>query len=226
MTSNGRVAYVYLVGEGSGPSRLAAALDGHPEIASAGAVALLDRSRLQGLVCSCGCPVGNCPFWVRVLAGLAARNHGVPAGGFFARPEGAANAAQPLAALAEAALDVSGKRVFLDSSGDPAHLGALVRNPLIDLRVVNVVREGGPDGASGLREGLKRRMRELSLDRSLERIPAGRRVDLRIERLERDGPAALAPLFDFLGVGAVEKVGPGFPPASASHMLRIEGGER
>jgi hypothetical protein len=163
--------------------------------------------------------VGDCPFWVRVLAGLAVRNHGVPAGGFFARPRGAAIAAQPLAALAASVLDVSGKRVFLDASGDAANLSVLIRNPLIDLRVVNVMREGG---APGRRERLKQRMRE----RSLERIPAGCRIDLRIDRLEWDDPAVLAPMLDFIGVGAAETTGAEFSPGPAIHMLGVEGSER
>ncbi len=218
MTSDGRVPYVYLAGEGSGPARLAAALDGHPEIASAGAVARLDRRRLKELFCSCGCKVGGCPFWVRVLAGLAVRNYGVPAGGFFGRTRGAVNAEQPLAALAASALDISGKRVFLDASGNAAHLSVLIRNPLIDLRVVKVERGSAP----GLWEGLKRPMRE----RSLAQIPAGRRIDLRIETLEQDDPAELASMLDSLGVGAAVRTGAGFPPASASHMLGVEGGKR
>jgi hypothetical protein len=187
-----RMAVICVAGESdAGSARLADLLAGTTEIVSAGRTDRLDPAGLREETCSCGSPAAVCPFWTRVLAGLAVRNHGLPATGLFAGAKRApGDAGKRVAAFASALLHVSGKRVALFSTGDPLHLAVLAGNPVFDLWVVHApspepVRQTG------------------QLRSVLDRLPAGRRLVLDSGELQRDVQGAAEQVRNFVGLGEV-----------------------
>ena len=144
-----KTPYTFILGlEHGGSSHLAFLLNAHPEIATLGEIERLrvfipDTWNRKTDTCFCGRTFYACPFWNRVLAGFAARGHGFDEIDYFTySPDQKQMADDKLKALAEAVLDVSGKRVFLDASKFPRYVKPLFENPHLDVRIINLYRDG------------------------------------------------------------------------------------
>jgi hypothetical protein len=142
-----QVDYLYLLGlEHSGSTLVAFLLNSHPAIASVGETAAVDQilparwETGRGL-CSCGRAYVSCPFWIRTLAGLSARGFGLGSPNPFG-PQPEPQADEKLAAFAHAALDVQQKQVFLDASKKADYLPRLAANPYLNLKVLDLYRDG------------------------------------------------------------------------------------
>jgi len=226
--------YVYLAGMAhSGSTLIAFLLNAHPEICSPGEVELVGRNMRHRWEtgrgrCSCGRAFRKDPFWIRTLAGMAARGEGLDEAGFYntGRIRRAASQAR-LAAFPAAALDVSGKHVLLDVSKKAAHLPALQRNPLLDLRVINLYRDGrgvvnswrkrNPDTpVSRLTRQWVWRERRRAL--ALRAVPLERQLTLRYEDLARDPLPVLRAVFRFLGVDEEVEVVEGYKSKVEHHI--------
>jgi hypothetical protein len=156
---------LFLGGAGrSGSTLLERMLGQLPEVCAVGEVVHLPR---RGLLddedCGCGCPFSTCPFWTKVgeqafggwPTGRAAaqwesdalavdRNRNVVSL-LTARPErfrvALARHTDRLTALYQAAAEVSGARVIVDSSKHVSTALVLRRTPGIDLHLVHLVRD-------------------------------------------------------------------------------------
>jgi Sulfotransferase family len=68
--------FVYLMGHGySGSTLLTFLLNAHPGIATVGEMGIASRSKVrpEEFLCSCGEPIGECPFWQRTSREMGAR---------------------------------------------------------------------------------------------------------------------------------------------------------
>ncbi len=254
MQTEPRVPYVFLLGLAhSGSTLLTFLLNAHPEIATIGEIERLrtfipDRWSRKSDSCSCGRPFYECPFWNRVLAGFAARGHGFDEIDYFAyRPSQKPVADEKLKALAESVIDVSQKRIFLDASKYPRFLGPLSANPHLDLRVINLYRDGRATVNSWLRHlrhrpAYKRlpenwrehallrplitgriiwewRRREKERQRALTWLPAGSYYSVKYEELCAAPAGTLEKIFDFLQVDAEADLETGFKSEVEHHII-------
>jgi hypothetical protein len=229
-----RIDTVFLVGKADGgAARLSALLNGHLEIVSVGAVDRLTPGRLRSETCSCGRALRDCPFWTRVLAGLAVRNYGLPAGGLYDGVRRAPiEAGRRLAAFAAALLDVSGKRIFVSASEDPTRLAALAANPELDLRAIRVRGNGHRMAVSpGRRSRVdltallswRVTLRERRLRQVLMGILPEKRFELAYDEIIRDPAAAAARALEFLSADGLPDVSEPAGPVVERHLLGYRG---
>jgi hypothetical protein len=115
--------------------------------------------------------------------------------------------------FADVVLDVAGARVFIDASKERMRVLHLQRHlgPIMDLRVVHLVRDVRGVVESNLRRGKKphltpahaarnwARTNEIIV-RNLRSVPADRQTTVRYEELCADPDATMAALFAFCGV--------------------------
>ena len=212
MPSDRVVRYTFVLGmEHSGSTLLAFLLSAHPEVATVGAAfavpRLLRRRWIEGGgSCSCGRPYRRCDFWADVLAGSAARGHGLTREGFLAtgrRDRGAAN--RRLHAFAESVIDAAQARIFLDISKDPLQLDSLRRSGHFDLSVIDLHRDGRAVVAAWLRRNAELgfdRMIDRWLRREKRRDAVLRHIDGAVVHRVRHEDLATEPASVMAGVGA------------------------
>lgn len=169
------VKVVYVLGDGrSGSTVLDIVLGNHPEIESVGeARKVPTRGWGQGSPCSCGRPMGACPFWSAVhkewvrrvgsddLEGYAKLQRAFERRGALprlllggSRPSGElARYARMNGALFGAIRAVSGKPIVVDSSKVPARALVLAAGPGIELHTVHLIRDARGVAASRKRSG-------------------------------------------------------------------------
>ncbi|HEX6292683.1 MAG TPA: sulfotransferase [Herpetosiphonaceae bacterium] len=113
------------------------------------------------------------------------------------------------AAFVESVLDVTGGRVFVDTSKDRLRLPTLRRFSALDLRAIHLVRDVRGVVASRLRRGAAIDTREAArqwatlhdrIERTLAGLPPDKRLLVRYEALCRDASDTLARLDRFCGV--------------------------
>lgn len=157
-----RTVVVLVAGGGrSGSTLLGNAIGSLPGAVSAGEVKLaLRRGLVEGGHCGCRVPVRDCPVWRpaleatfgrvpsaaeadafdRTLSALV-RTRRVP-WWLLARPGGEVDrVAGTMARLLVAVARASGRPTVVDSSKLPAYGALLARSPLLDVRVVHLVRD-------------------------------------------------------------------------------------
>lgn len=220
--------YVFLAGmANSGSTLVAFLLNAHPEIVSVGEVDWVDRHleerwRTGQGRCSCGQAYVDCAFWQSV------REQGPAPGSppFYSLWARTASEAR-LNAFTGAVLAASGKRVFLDASKKPDYLLALRRNKSLDLRVLNLLRDGeGVVQSWGKRSkaspGWLTRLwiwRERKRTWILRSIPAERVFHLQYEALANDPAPVLRRVFEFLGVDPDVDVISGYKSTVPHHIV-------
>jgi hypothetical protein len=227
--------YVYLMGmEHSGSTLLAFLLNAHPEVVSIGETDVVDEilperwASGQGQ-CSCGRPYVDCPFWNSVLAGLAARGHGLGHPVFFENGWRSRRAASSKrGAMVAALLDVAGKTVFLDASKDPDYVLPIVNDPQFDLRVLDLYRDGrgivnswrknNPQATITwlTRQWLKREKRRMQV---LKKLPPGRVFHLQYEALAQAPQDKLREAFAFIGVDPEVDATVGYKTRVEHHII-------
>ena len=143
------LSYIYILGMShSGSTLLAFLLNTHVSIGTVGETSritelLPERWQHKQDFCSCGETFYQCTFWNRVLAGLAANGFGLSDPDFFSNdPLQKGLATQKLKVLIEAIHDVLGTSVYLDASKHVLPFEALLDTPDIDLKVINLYRDG------------------------------------------------------------------------------------
>ncbi|WP_435745245.1 sulfotransferase [Nocardioides sp. SYSU DS0663] len=162
MTRQARTTVVLIAGGGrSGSTLLGNALGSVPGAVSAGEIKLgLRRGLVEDGHCGCREPVRSCPVWLpafemvfgsvpttaeadeldRRIARLV-RTRRVP-WWLAGRPSAEADElADVLGRLITAVAEVSGASVVVDSSKLPAYGALLERSPLLDVRIVHLVRD-------------------------------------------------------------------------------------
>jgi hypothetical protein len=111
--------------------------------------------------------------------------------------------------LIESVLEVSGKRVFVDTSKDRMRLSALRRFSGLDIRAIHLVRDARGVVASRLRRGVGIDAREAArqwvrlhrrLEVTLSALPAERRMLARYEDVCQNIHGMLRQLYRFCGV--------------------------
>ena len=149
MPEDSKLPYVYILGmEHSGSTLLAFLLNAHPQMATIGEVdvahdILPARWEQRRGRCSCGKRYFNCKFWQAVLAGMAVSGSGLGKPGLFDyQPLDMETAQKKLFDFSAAVLDVSDTAVFVDASKKSEYIQPLRENPFIDLRVLNIYRDG------------------------------------------------------------------------------------
>lgn len=112
-------------------------------------------------------------------------------------------------AFVESVLEVTGKRVFVDTSKDRMRLGALARASALDVRAVHLVRDVRGVVASRLRRGVPIEAREAArqwtrlhhrIHVALQALPEERRLRVRYEDLCANPQETLARVFHLCGV--------------------------
>lgn len=129
------------------------------------------------------------------------------------------------AALIEAAVEMKGARVFLDSSKEPHRLKFLMRIPSMNVKVIQLVRDGRGVAASYLKRNEfpprqacdEWRRSIVSEEHMLRRFPSDRALRLRYEDFCQDVAGHARRIFEFLGVDPSHPVG-GFHMAN-HHIL-------
>jgi hypothetical protein len=112
-------------------------------------------------------------------------------------------------ALVESVLEVTGKRIFVDTSKERLRLNALRRFSTLDIRAIHLVRDVRGVVASRLRRGVgidayqaARQWARLHrrLEVTLRVLPEERRLRIRYEDVCRDAQGTLEQLYRFCGV--------------------------
>lgn len=159
------VTVLYIAGLGrSGSTLLADMLGGVTGAVNVGELRnLWLRGPVEDVLCTCGLPFSQCPFWVAVgshaFGGWAAvdaeellrlkhrvdRHRHLPRI-LWSRLRGAPSAdigryTEALERLYAAIAAISGASVIVDPTKDPPHAFLLWRSPKIDLRIVHLVRD-------------------------------------------------------------------------------------
>jgi hypothetical protein len=227
--------YRYILGMShSGSTLLAFLLNAHPEVVSVG-----ETSRITELLpqrwlskkdaCSCGQAFYACPFWNRTLAGLAARGHGLSEPDFFDfKPREKKQADAKLKALVESMLYVSGKRVLLDASKHTQYLPPILDNPYLDVKVVDLYRDGRgivnswrKNRPQGTAEKLTRewKRRERIRRETLAGVAPDRILRVQYEAFARSPRETLAEIFAFIGVDPAVDVVDGYKTQVEHHII-------
>lgn len=160
MTSEGRLPYVHMIATAySGSTLLGTLLDSHPDIATVGELITPVRDgrvvREGGeYPCSCGAPLLDCPHFAALVVRCRERGVELDLLDYDIRIDGSrigrwlpghrkrvARAMERCTTIARALLDVTDKRVFLDTSKDLAPVPHLARQPDLDLKVLHLVRD-------------------------------------------------------------------------------------
>lgn len=169
------VKVVYVLGDGrSGSTVLDIVLGNHPDVSSVGeARKVPTRGWGEGSSCSCGLPMGECPFWSEVREDWARRVGADDLEG-FRELQGVYESRSALprllaerrrssgrfrryallnAALFQAIRAASGRPIVVDSSKVPARALALGSVPGVELRLVHLVRDARGVAASRKKAG-------------------------------------------------------------------------
>lgn len=160
MTQAGKLPYVHMIATAySGSTLLGTLLDSHPEITTVGE--LITPVREGRLVreggdypCSCGSLLLECPHFTALVERCRERGVELDFLDYEIRIDGSllgrcmpghrkrvARAMERCTTIARALLDVTGKRVFLDTSKDLSPVPHLARHPELDLKVLHLVRD-------------------------------------------------------------------------------------
>ncbi|HUF40141.1 MAG TPA: sulfotransferase [Anaerolineales bacterium] len=249
-----KIPYVFIMGLAHcGSTLLTFLVNAHPEIASVGEIERLrlfipDSWSRKTDGCSCGRSFYACPFWNRALAGFAARGHGFDKIDYFNyTPPQKQIADEKLKAFVEAVLDVTGKRVFLDASKQPALIEPLFANPYLDVRVINLYRDArasinawlkdlNPEAshlsarANRLENVLFRtfhawrvirswRQKERERQAVLASLPVERVLSVKYETLAAAPRETMEKIFAFLGVEAGQGTVEGFKSSVEHHII-------
>ena len=216
MQTDQPVDYLYLLGlEHSGSTLVAFLLNAHPAIANVGETAavdqiLPDRWESGHGLCSCGRAYVECPFWIQALAGLSARGFGLGSPNPFA------------------AKDEPGAAQKLDASKKPGYLKRLVANPHLDLRVLDLYRDGRGIVNSWRKNNPNANVENLTQewirreDRrqlALAAIDSGSIFRLRYEDLCQDPPKWLGKILAFLALDDADFAGEGFKSSAEHHII-------
>ncbi|MGD2155989.1 MAG: sulfotransferase [Anaerolineales bacterium] len=212
------LSYINIVGmPHSGSTLLAFLLNTHPGVVSIGEVArvgelLPSRWIKKSDLCSCGKTFYECIFWNRVLAGYAARGYGLENTDFYATKDVALKPTdQKLIAFVEAVLDVSEKNFFVDASKFPYRVEPLSNVSGIDLRIIDLYRDG-----RGVINSWKKRLKRATLRKVIRNwikreqqraaavkiVSSDRIYKLKYEELCLAPQETLRSLFNFIGVKA------------------------
>jgi hypothetical protein len=230
------IPYTFLLGQShSGSTLLAFLANAHPEVLSVGETNRLEelfpsrwsRDRLDP--CSCGQPYYQCEFWNRSLAGLAAAGHGLGhPDSFDFKPKDKVKAQSKLAAFVRSMLNTAGKRMFFDASKHYFCLPALVDNPELDVRVVDLYRDGRgivqswrknnpqtPD-VNLVREFRRRERMRVDV---LKGMPADRVFKLKYEDFCQAPQDVLRAMFSFMNVDPSVDVTVGYKTTAEHHII-------
>jgi len=221
---------VYILGTNfCGSTLLSLVLGSHPKVESLGQMFELPTYQQENSPCQCGEPFRTCPFWSRVLLRtgrvdsegrlLTPLPSEVRYGGLFFRLTKMVRSAAPRdvkayrefnQSLLAAIHEMTGRRVFVDSSKMPSRLSWLIRSEAVsagDLRVIHLIRDG-----RGVVSGYKRRGRSVirgtlawwrrhrSISRLVERHVGDRLLRLHYEDLARNPEATAREVCQFIGV--------------------------
>lgn len=145
-----RIDVIYIAGSGhSGSTLLDLLLGSHSRIESVGEIyKYVDPERRKRIsICTCGEPIGLCPYWSRVRAGLSEEE------------VEATDPAIRLYGILRTVLEASGKQYVCDSSKIQAPLETYASRPdLFNLKIVHLVRDARGHSYSML----KKRARKLA----------------------------------------------------------------
>jgi hypothetical protein len=229
------IPYAYIVGmPHSGSTLLAFLLNTHPDIISLGEVArvgdlLPSRWVKKTDLCSCGKTFFYCKFWNRALAGYAARGYGLEESDFFATKEIEGEIpGDKLVAFAESVLDVTGTQVFVDASKFPVRVPPLSQVSGIDLRIINLYRDG-----RGVVHSWKKRLKNASMKKVIQgwikrenqrkavlsSINADRVMKLKYEDLCSAPEVTLRSIFDFIGVDPQVRINMRYKSQVEHHII-------
>jgi hypothetical protein len=239
-----RIPYAFILGMShSGSTLLAFLLNAHPEIVSVGEVSRIGEllpARWQNgaSLCSCGKGYFLCEFWNESLAGMALRGHGLGQPDFFKFEGREKREAQArLKAFAAAALAAGSGRVFLDASKHTQLVRPLAANRGLDLRVIDLYRDGRGIVNSWRKNQdaeperlIRRWLRQENLRKhALKRIRRGRVHTVRYEALAQHPEETLQGILEFLGVDPSVRVTEGYKSRSPHHIIgnrmRLDGQE-
>ena len=231
-----KLLYVYIAGmEHSGSTILTFLLNAHPQITSTGEVNVAHeilpvRWQNRRGTCSCGQHYYECFFWQRVLAGMAARGYGLNGKSFYWPDTGSSEEAgnQKILAFAEAVLDVSGASVFVDASKRADFVQPLLKNSLIDLRIINLYRDG-----RGIVNSWKKNNPKISIARLIRKwvaqekartkilreVPKERVYALKYEELCATPDEILQKLYRFIGVSSDVETIEGYKTKVEHHIV-------
>lgn len=229
-----KIPYVYIAGlSHSGSTLLGFLLNAHPRMLSVGEAFRLgeilpDRWLHHSGLCSCGKTFTDCDFWIRTLAGLAARGFGLRASDPFDGPvEDWDVDWEKWSAFVEAALEVGGADVFVDASKPAKYIPWLEAHPGLDVRYLNLLRDGrgvvhswrkhNPDSSFS-------RLVRTWMDREEERqmwlaaAPAGRVLDVQYERLCSFTEETLGEVYKHVGLDLLVQPA-GFKTQAEHHII-------
>ncbi|MEO1436115.1 MAG: sulfotransferase [Bacteroidota bacterium] len=164
--STKKIKVIYCMGAGrSGSTVLNTILGSHPDITGGGELQNAGRVFTNDEYCSCGERVSACPFWVPVYQKWSDRIGEGKIQETFQRKYKIEHFKSPFAWMKlataykgqadflkdylnhtyeffKAISEVSGKAVVADVSKNPLRAWALMHHPLIDLRIIHLVRDG------------------------------------------------------------------------------------
>lgn len=205
------VAYIASLGH-SGSTLLDLLISSHDRAIGLGEVKKLSsqprqrhrKARLDEIACDCGvAPRRACPFWsaleesLRRRAGLGLDDLELENG-----PDALFHAHNR--AFYEAAVEVSGARVVVDSSKSLRRLARLLATPGLDLRPIHLTRDPRGVAASHARRGRAwpTTLRSwIAFERALPRLLAGRdALHVRYETLADRPEPVLAQVMEWLGL--------------------------
>ena len=158
---------IYILGAGnSGSTLLSMALGGHPQIASVGELANLDRWHASGRACSCGATLPQCEVWGPIMENVEPERPPVPiAPGPKAEHLITSNAKcfasdvhMPYTISRNVALysqikETFGCEAIVDASKNPLHFYYLYRSGYFRIVPILLVRKGEEYLESSLRRG-------------------------------------------------------------------------
>lgn len=150
---------LYIAGAGrSGSTLLDMALGQAPAVCSCGELSNLSTVARDGLLCSCGAPVRDCPFWSQVLARTGTfdpaeetvLNHSRRISSWLKVLGGSQQKryVEWVDSVYQAIGEISGSGTVVDSSKSPLRLAALLRHSSHDVYVIHLVRDPGKVAAS------------------------------------------------------------------------------
>ena len=189
--------FVFLMAHSfSGSTLLSFLLGAHPEIATVGEMFIAQGIDPETYVCSCGQPIGECPFWRRISLEMAAR--GIP---YDVRRNEASFRTNGVGRVSHLLLSAEPRGAALETARSaalaliPGAKRELDRRLRINEALAEVVT--GLRGARAFLDASKRPGRLLHL----RRIPS---LDIRVLHMVRDGRAVTRSTMRNLGRGAEE----------------------
>jgi len=235
---------VYVLGTNfCGSTLLSLIMGSHPKVESLGQMFELPMYQKENSPCQCGEVFRTCPFWGRVLLRTGyvdAEGHSVAPmpsevryGDWLFRLTKMVRSAAPPdvkayrefnQSLLAAIHEMTGRRVFMDSSKMPCRLEWLLRSEAVsvgDLRVIHLIRDG-----RGVVSGYKRRgqsvirgtlawwRRHREIGRFARRFAGGPILRLHYEDLARNPEATAREVCQFVGIG--------FDPAMLAFRSRVQ----